>query len=173
MGVTASRQLGKYLGFSATFNSPATLSKSIDETRGGGLQRLEISTVRMYVTRCSRVDDDGRWVNSWMCTVCSNLRVVRRQKWVAIEQGIMREVCSIYSEAFLELTRWEPSSLLPKSPPPPFVTLCAFSSLLTSFLLTSAAPLIHQCHDNLRYCDLHICDCSSKACHNYGWPVQE
>jgi hypothetical protein len=45
MEATASRQLRKQLGFGTTFNSPATLSKSIDRSRGGGLEGVEIFAV--------------------------------------------------------------------------------------------------------------------------------
>jgi hypothetical protein len=52
--------LNKQLGFTETFNSPANLSKSIDRSRGGGLECIEILVVRMNMTGGTRVNDDGR-----------------------------------------------------------------------------------------------------------------
>jgi hypothetical protein len=46
------------LGFTAAFNSPATLSKSIDRPRGG-LECVEILAVRMNMTGGAGVNDDG------------------------------------------------------------------------------------------------------------------
>src|SRR6202050_3127114 len=57
----------------------------------------------MNMTGSTGVNDNGRRGSSSMCAVCLSLRVVRRCKWAAVTQRIIREVDHGGCEALFEL----------------------------------------------------------------------